>query len=387
MQRIEERLVRDVSDLDRMDSKYGVLFETSSLWAEIKRKFQSTREALQGSNAAELTNPYTVLVSELIELMRWVGDHSNLILDPELDSYYMMETTVNRLPMLADFVGRARGLAAEMVSRENIPEIDRFRLLGLVSDIKSQQQQVQHNVEVAIAETRDANLRATIEPASVRCDGAIDRFVETISEVLNPKPETVVIADIPWLRGSEALSELDALYASSSNSLERLLQKRVSSLKAHRLAIGLLTLFSGLLLLYLAIALILSILRTIEQLDAASVRLLEKNDSSLDEVNITVDTRDELGQITHSFASLAGRIKNESRALRNAELRIRAILDGAADGVITINERDQIETVNLAAERLFGFPKNELLGMPLKHLITDFSRDNSLWMRKHSNVL
>ena len=36
-----------------------------------------------------------------------VGDGSKLILDPDLDSYYVMDTLVTKLPAMADNTGRA----------------------------------------------------------------------------------------------------------------------------------------------------------------------------------------------------------------------------------------------------------------------------------------
>ncbi|MFQ5640774.1 MAG: PAS domain S-box protein [bacterium] len=52
------------------------------------------------------------------------------------------------------------------------------------------------------------------------------------------------------------------------------------------------------------------------------------------------------------------------------ETRLRAILDTAVDGIITINDRGIIESVNKAVERLFGYRAHELLGQNVKILMS-----------------
>ena len=49
-------------------------------------------------------------------------------------------------------------------------------------------------------------------------------------------------------------------------------------------------------------------------------------------------------------------------ALRDSEERIRGILRTAVEGIITIDERGVIDTINPAAEKLFGWRADELIG-------------------------
>ncbi|TKB81234.1 MAG: PAS domain S-box protein [Nitrospira sp.] len=51
--------------------------------------------------------------------------------------------------------------------------------------------------------------------------------------------------------------------------------------------------------------------------------------------------------------------------------RLHAILDHAVDGIITINERGQIESFNPAAERLFGYTAAEAIGQNVKMLMPE----------------
>ncbi|HYG90580.1 MAG TPA: PAS domain S-box protein [Azospirillum sp.] len=59
------------------------------------------------------------------------------------------------------------------------------------------------------------------------------------------------------------------------------------------------------------------------------------------------------------------------RALVRAERRTAAILTAAVDGIITIDEYGRVESFNLAAERIFGYARAEVVGQNVKMLMPE----------------
>lgn len=59
------------------------------------------------------------------------------------------------------------------------------------------------------------------------------------------------------------------------------------------------------------------------------------------------------------------------KALSDQAIHIRTILNNVADGIITIDEQGTMETVNPAAERIFGYSGNEMIGQNIKMLMPE----------------
>src|SRR5438067_1178305 len=60
--------------------------------------------------------------------------------------------------------------------------------------------------------------------------------------------------------------------------------------------------------------------------------------------------------------------------LRQSGDRVRAILDNVADGIVTVDERLVVRSYNPAAERLFGYAPDEVIGKEFGRLIADAYR-------------
>ncbi len=61
--------------------------------------------------------------------------------------------------------------------------------------------------------------------------------------------------------------------------------------------------------------------------------------------------------------------KRTEAALRGSEARMGGIINSAMDAIISVNDQQQIVLFNVAAEKMFGYSANEILGQPLTQVI------------------
>jgi two-component system, LuxR family, sensor kinase FixL len=74
--------------------------------------------------------------------------------------------------------------------------------------------------------------------------------------------------------------------------------------------------------------------------------------------------------VANVLADALARRRAEDR-LRESELRARAVLETTVDGIITIDRGGIIQSFNPAAERIFGYPAGEVIGLNVKVLMPD----------------
>ena len=74
--------------------------------------------------AADTDELHEQLIVEIRDLRTYVGNTSNLILDPVLDSYYLMDATLLKLPQGQDLLAQALLLGKERITSAKTPTVE-----------------------------------------------------------------------------------------------------------------------------------------------------------------------------------------------------------------------------------------------------------------------
>jgi len=160
-----------------------------------------------------------------------IANSSNLILDPDLDSYYVMDAMVTRLPRTVDVAATLVEYFRSVASAPNVSQEDRIELVAQLANLKS----AADSVKEALGYAKNNNPDGTV----ATLDGSLGDFlgqagalsyVATLSiDVLGRSPDPV---DQTALNAAFAslLDSSKAIGAAGTQQLEHLLSARVDGL-------------------------------------------------------------------------------------------------------------------------------------------------------------
>lgn len=279
------------------------------------------------------------LVEPLEALIRRVSETSRLILDPDLDSYYLMDAAVLRLPDDLRLLGDVK--AAMRATRT-------AELIFLAGQLRANLETVQRNSGVAFASTPDPAVRARLREA-------LGRYVarrQTVLDSLFGITDADVTAQLQdSIRATSELAEATSL------ALDDLLARRIARDETRRAWVLAAILLALLLSAYLFGGFFRATRRTVGAL-SDSAHALERGERAEE---VRGASSDELGAAVGAFNRVAAQLLDESE-------RRRAVLSSVADGILTVSGT-RIEGVNPAASQIFGLEPGALVGRELGTLL------------------
>ncbi len=309
---LEKQIDEDIRSAQEVDGRYGKDLKTNHGLAGLVEKWSTTKSLIlrSSSNAKpeNINSAYDDIVGKsILPLIIQAGDTSQLILDPDLDSYYAMDSVVLNLPTLGQLIAQTNAHVADLVLTHENMESKKQLISFLLARIEPTMEKVNTGLQTAI--NQNPSLRSKLSVPLRAHTEAVKAFDDMIRrQVLDAGPSDFAKIDLKAMsaNGLKTLESNYAMYDVTIGVLDDLLvtrvggfnQKRVYSLVIAGIAIAIALLFIA--------SIGRSISKPLAELKEVTDRIV-KGDLS---TPADIDRRDEIGQ-------LAGAINRLQKSLQS----------------------------------------------------------------------
>ena len=309
---LEKQIEDDIRSAQEVDGRYGKELKTTHGLTGLAEKWATTKSLiLRNSSSAKpenINSVYDDIVGKsILPLIIQAGNTSQLILDPDLDSYYAMDNVINELPELGQLIAQANAHATDLILTRENSESKKQLIAFILARIEPAMETINNGLQTSI--TENPSLRGKLSAPIRTHIEAVKAFDDMLRrQVLDAGPSDFAKIDLKAIsaNGLKTLESNYALYDATIGVLDDLLVNRVGRFNQRRafslIIAGISVLFA---LLFIA-SIGRSISKPLTELKEVTDRIGKGDLSTLADI----DRHDEIGQ-------LAGAINRLQKNLRD----------------------------------------------------------------------
>ncbi len=281
---------RKLEALRAVNGTVGETLGATNHFSDIEKRWLELKSNNNQYTAKESFEKHSQLIEDIFSYMQTTSDKSNLTLDPDMDTFYLMDASIFRIPVAIDNVGRLRGSGSAILKRQAITPDEKTEMVLMHRFFEKNFDTLQSDLAKAIG--ANSALSEALEAHSKKARLAGEDFLGNEAGALAEGDLTLSPTEY-FNRGTAAKDTLYGLLDASIEQLDNLLAARI-----HRLQTNLYLMLGGVgiafvLVLYLYGGMLLSVLRSLRSIEAGAGRLAQGDVSQF----VDSCSRDELREV------------------------------------------------------------------------------------------
>ena len=295
--------------LSSADQELGSVLSTGSMVSNIKGQWDNIKNKSLQMQPADAIGAHSKLVSELLALLMHLADKSEITLDPSLDTYYLGDALVNKLPLLTEAMGQSRAVGSGVAAKGALGQKQAVRLSVLVDRIQANNSNLTAGLKSAMEHNPDVatQLKQLIDANTAGIHN-IENLIK--NELLNKDDISVSSSDV-FAAATKAINQSFDLFDKALPVMDSIIAKRIDDdIQTEIMAT---TVVAGVLLAiaYLFTGLYFSVNHGVQQIGTAAKAMAAGDLTARAKLN----GKDEMQQIATSFNEMGDKIEGLIRTI------------------------------------------------------------------------
>jgi methyl-accepting chemotaxis protein len=297
------RLTAAAAKVDAVDATYGAELQTTEIWTEAKAALQAQAAASASRDKGEAWAGWSDVSAKLQALIIRASDKSNLTLDPDLDTYYLMDTMVTKIPAALEQSGRAADLetlASEGVKAPGVKD-SRVELAILRGLAGTSLDAIKANLDVAIGASANKGLGNELSAGLSSLEASGGQVLAGLDANVERGPATAGAVTGADRTSADAV----ALAGKVIPALDALIEVRIDGFTARERKVEVAVGVGILLAFWLFAGFYVSVVRSVRSV-LTSLGAAAEGDLT---VPVEVTSRDEMGKVSVALRDTLERIR------------------------------------------------------------------------------
>ncbi len=292
----ENKIDNSLNKLKPVELKFGEILGTKDKFNKLRNNWITSQTNRYSNNK---DNEYNLLINQIHDLRSHVGNQSNLILDPDLDTYYLMDATLLKLPEMQRILAEIQSISQSIKIHKKVTPLERAELIMLLGMLRDYNNELIRNIDVAFTNNPAGNLRPKLtQPLNL-----FTQNIKKLTERVNPliDSEKVPQPDDYFADAEQNLKQSSLLWNQIIDELDFLLRYRIDGFARKQILLSIFIFIILAIVVYLFVGFYLGVIQTISSLSGASKQMVE----GIFPDEILLDTQDELTEVVKSFNNVA----------------------------------------------------------------------------------
>lgn len=247
------------------------------------------------------------LLYQIVDLYKnEIANNSNLILDPDIDTYYLMDSVLFKIPALTKEINHLQYYIEKYKGGKELSLEQKIEMISIIKGIESNIVSISSNFETQIKNTQKKNWFSDIKVQVEEINRTTQKLIDSVNNdfLISQRSPFQVTEQIAL--ATTTITGAHKFHAANTNVLKKLIDIRINSYeKVKNLSTIAIIIFS-VLAVYLFIGFYLSVQQAVQKIQLVAEQI-ESGDLT---AKATVDSKDEFAMVNYSFNNIIDSFRN-----------------------------------------------------------------------------